>query len=147
VATLNERDAELAGIFVKVVGPTAPRHFRLPKSSDADELEICELLAPLNMWVDIVPAGAAVLVALIALPPRALTAALDTLAPLGTPTALPPRECCALAAAGQRHSRRGGGRAAAIPAGLGGLPGEPPFSSHASRDVAHASVTVQNTLL
>merc|ERR1712008_601612 len=120
VATLDGQGLELAGIFVKVVGPHAPRHFRLPTSSDAEEQEICELLAPLNMWVAIVPAGAAVLVALVAVPPRVLTAALAALAPLGTPTVLPLPECCVLAAAGQRHSKRGGGRAASVPAGLGG---------------------------
>lgn len=147
VATWDEQGAELAGIFVKVVGPHAPRHFRLPTSGDADEEKMSGLLDPLDMWVDIVPDGAAVLVALVAVPPRVLAAVLTALAPLGTPTTLPLRECRALASAGRRHSRRGGGRSAVIPVGMGGPPGEPHWSSHASRDVAHASVMVPATML
>lgn len=111
VETYSERDdPELVGIIAKVAGPHCARHFQMPSvgagsgepSRTEDELQ--EALAPVHLWVDSVPFGAAVMVAVVGLDTRSLAPALEALSLVGVPQGLPPEACTAIAALGVRRN-------------------------------------------
>jgi len=95
----RSEDDEFSAIFVKVAGPHLARRFDIPQDS-------AEALASLQLWMDTVPDGAVVLLAIVGLPCNTLSAALTALAPLGVPEAPPPSSCRVLAAIGTAAAHR-----------------------------------------
>eukprot|EP00927_Polykrikos_kofoidii_P025405 TRINITY_DN22827_c0_g1_i1.p1 TRINITY_DN22827_c0_g1~~TRINITY_DN22827_c0_g1_i1.p1 ORF type:complete len:745 (-),score=70.15 TRINITY_DN22827_c0_g1_i1:220-2454(-) len=149
VETFVERNVpDLSGVFVKVVGNFSGRHFAL--HSDPELLE--GVLNAIGFWVQGVPAGCGILVAIIGLDMEIVRSVLEALAPLGSPQDVPssiPR-MRALAAAGVRpdpnDTRRGSGwfgekrgNASSKRNDFGDI-----WSScHASSDIAYAAVSTK----
>lgn len=91
--TYEEDGDELTGVFVKVAGHHSARHFASP-----------EAIASLHLWVDSVPLGEPVLLAIICVAEEVLNEVLDALEPLGAPKDLPPPSFQAFAAVGVRDT-------------------------------------------
>lgn len=128
----QSQEAELAGIFVKVVGSHMARCFAMPESTAAiqDENSILEALAPLQLWIHGVPEGAVVLLAIVGLASSILPSALNVLATLGVPDVPPAESCRALAAIGTADPG---------PPGWNQWQQESWFTTHASSDIAHVA--------
>jgi len=151
-------DPDLAGVFAKVAGPHCGRHFALPALTgladhDASELQLQEALTPLHLWVDCVPVGATVLIAVIGLAPKILKPVLSALAPLGIPQDAPSNAWLALAAVGVRPESRDlnsgtwqpspgwfGEKRGNASSKVGRQNGFHWSSCHASRDIAYVSM-------
>eukprot|EP00747_Dinoflagellata_sp_TGD_P169705 gnl/TRDRNA2_/TRDRNA2_199394_c0_seq1.p1 gnl/TRDRNA2_/TRDRNA2_199394_c0~~gnl/TRDRNA2_/TRDRNA2_199394_c0_seq1.p1 ORF type:complete len:598 (-),score=110.48 gnl/TRDRNA2_/TRDRNA2_199394_c0_seq1:57-1595(-) len=138
--TCGERGVDLSGMFVKVAGG-ALRHFLKP--ADIVNLDGAEDIAAIRRWVDTVPEGASVLLAVVGVDPAVLTPALQALAPLGVPSNLTPQDCASFAGVGKK------------PHGAGCIGGESYngrwgdtksnktwLATHASTDVAYAAMPV-----
>lgn len=147
LGTYDEQDLQLAGVFVKVVGAHSPRHFRMPDGLVSDDFD--EALGPIHLWVNSVPEGALVLIALVCVAPESLVAVLAALAPLGVPQVPPPPVCKALAAVGHRPAIDGNSYGVAWQRHHSSskwakpsfeVPRDMLYSSHASRDIAYASM-------
>ncbi|CAJ1377921.1 unnamed protein product [Effrenium voratum] len=111
----EESGPDVSGLFVKLQGQTAARHFRL----DSEDL------TPVQFWVAGVPPGATVLVAMVDADAASLDAVLRVLAPLGVPKQPPPsntRVLSCISVAGSDASQ------------------DVPCANHASPDVAYASL-------
>ncbi|CAE8631792.1 unnamed protein product, partial [Polarella glacialis] len=121
------RGQDIAGVFVKVVGDAgSARHMSVP----ADVSALSDSVAMIESWVHAVPKGSAVLLALVGVAPGSLARILAALSPLGVPVQAPTVSCAALAAVGVRPE------AGAYQAGSW-------FSTHASSDVAYATMALQ----
>merc|ERR1712187_904587 len=104
VETFGEHDElDLTGVFVKVAGNHTARHFAVV-CPDGDLRMLEEAIGPVRFWVDCVPVGSAVLLAIIGLDTEKVQALLSALAPLGVPQEFPcaPLNYRALAAVGVR---------------------------------------------
>lgn len=126
-------DPEVAGLFAKIAGEGHGAR-RFAAGGDGDDL------AALQLWVDCVPAGAAVLLAIVGVDGEALPALLKALSPLGVPRDLPSASPCrALAAVGTRP-RPGAGGWYGQPRGNHKAKGNEWRACHASSDLAYASI-------
>merc|ERR1712176_858504 len=126
---------DLSGVFVKVAGPHAARRFSLPELSiDAGTDAWASALAPVNLWVDMVQPGVAVLIAFLCIPPEAMGPLLAALVPLGFPQVPPPNNCLAFAAVGSRPTLTSKSHSEHSSDLL--------FATHAGTDVAYASMYV-----
>ncbi|CAK9051475.1 unnamed protein product [Durusdinium trenchii] len=118
----EEQGFDVSGLYIKLEGQTAARTFSLDNLSP-------DGLLPVHLWVDSVPVGAIVLMAIVSDGERALGDVLQALAPLGVPQAAPPPNTQALACISM--------------AGTEGH--DVPCANHASPDVAYASVLFDPT--
>merc|ERR1712151_700827 len=85
VETFGEHDElDSTGVFVKMAGQHTPRHFAI-SCPDDDAQKLDEAIGPVLFWVDCVPVGSAVLLAIIGLDIEKVRAVLLALAPLGVP--------------------------------------------------------------
>ncbi|CAE8717900.1 unnamed protein product [Polarella glacialis] len=125
-SVFDEQDADLQGVFLKIAGPHAARHFPFLESQPG---RLDERLGALHLWVSNVPAGVTVLVAIVCVKAEILQTVLGALAPLGLPQVPPPASCQVMAAVGRR------------PGSDGCLWGDA-FFTHASADVAVASGSI-----
>lgn len=143
--TFGEReDPDVSGLFAKIAGPHSARQFVIPQETDREQLN--DALAALHLWVDCVPPGAAVLLAMVGIDPRAMSAVLSALSPLGVPRDPPNAHetCRALAAVGIRP-RPGAGGWYGQPRGNHKAKGNEWRACHASSDVAYASMFFKTT--
>lgn len=172
--TFSEQDdPDLSGLFVKIAGSNCARRFSIPAlaacTEGADEEATEEMLAayreqlvsaidPIKIWADGVPIRAAVLVAMVRVPPEAAGLVLAALAPLGVPALEGSSDGYqAFAAVGHRPEPQTEGttdsetgsrgffdgiKGNARPNSSTRKPGELPTwsAAHASKDVAYASV-------
>lgn len=144
VETFGEHDnLLLSGVFVKVAGHFSGRHFA-PSGING---ELDSALDSIRFWVQGVPVGAGVLVAIVRLEAEDVRLALEALAPLGVPQDVPVA-CRAFAAAGVRPDPNDGGRGTGW---FGEKRGNASMkrsdasefwqSCHASSDIAYASIS------
>eukprot|EP00439_Symbiodinium_sp_Y106_P074217 s1939_g14.t1 len=128
--TYEDVGSHVQGLYVKLAGSRACRHFELPEELTE------ESLAPIFFWVDSVPTGAIVLMAAVGLPSDFATV-LQILAPLGVPQVPPPKSTKALACISTCQRPRAVEEAAE----------EPPCAHHASPDIAYASLMMDESCI
>ena len=127
--TYEDEGSHVQGLYVKLAGFKAGRHFELP------DILTEESLAPIHFWVDSVPSQAIVLLVVVGLPAVSnLPTILETLAPLGVPQVLPPKDSRVLACISGPRTREESSE-------------ETPCAHHASPDVAYASLLMEDTSL
>jgi len=166
IETFGERELGLSGAFMKVAGPHCARHFALaprvpwaPGGGDGageagvgagqDPQRRAEAdAAAIQLWVETVPVGAAVLVAVVGLDGATLSLVLEALSALGLPSEPPPSSHYSLAAIGIRrdpHRSRGSDW---VTVGTESprrmtADGDTWHACHASRDIAYASLPLK----
>ncbi|CAE7034838.1 unnamed protein product [Symbiodinium sp. CCMP2592] len=128
--TYEDVGSHVQGLYVKLAGSRACRHFELPEELTE------ESLAPILFWVDSVPTGAIVLMAAVGLPSDFATV-LQILAPLGVPQVPPPKSSKVLACISTCQRPRAVEEAAE----------EPPCAHHASPDIAYASLMMDESCI
>ncbi|CAE7568867.1 unnamed protein product [Symbiodinium pilosum] len=127
----EDEGSHVKGLYVKLAGFTAARQFHLPEELSEDAL------SPLHFWVDSVPNGAIVMLAVVGMCSY-LPTILEMLAPLGVPQVAPPQNSRVLACISTC------GR----PLSTTQLDVQDvPCAHHASPDVAYASLLMEDTFL
>ena len=124
----EDEGSHVRGLYVKLAGFAAARHFYVPEELTE------ESLAPIHFWIDSVPTGAIVLLAMVRLSGN-LPAILETLAPLGVPRVPPPQNSQVLACISTCA-----GKAPDVAEGTAQDVQDVPCAHHASPDVAYASL-------
>merc|ERR1740129_2533070 len=156
VETYAEHGETLSGMFVKLAGPHSARHFPLPPAliaGSGSDGELARALSPVHLWVDCVPPGGVVLLALVGVASEAVGPALASLVELGVPSTPPLAPFRAFAAVGSRPAVAVNGRRPAS----GHYPrhqvlvseraAETWYATHASVDVAYASLPLRSTAM
>ena len=113
-SSFEEHGFDVTGLYIKTQGQTAARNFPLDQLSDG--------LLPVRLWVDGVPPGAVVLLAIVNVEGD-LQQVLEALRPLNVPQSVPPANTQVLACIS-----------------VAGEGPELPCANHASPDIAYASL-------
>lgn len=113
----QERGFDVTGLFIKICGQSGARSFSLDNLSP-------DGLDPLHLWVDTVPDGAVILMAIVGIDSD-IQPVLQALSRLGVPQEAPPPEMQVLACISMAGAEPNS---------------ESPCANHASPDVAYASL-------